>query len=455
MGNKKINKEELLAALENPNYFDENSNKDTAYPINETKLANDKSQDVKDLEKIFDESDNSPESKQNNSNIEDDFEIEEEHTSYNTKNNILEDVFDTAEDTEEDIEDNNEYTQQFVSDTSDTINDMSSSKTKADEKISINPTISKDVSLDALLAYEKAAENNKKEDLLNEERAMGSVPVYHNVSSVQPVPQIQPIYQAPYTSQPISVVQVPVAQIPVSQPVIYPNQAYPYQTVTPEPNNNNNNVNGYRPPEPTASTETKLNNIVHNTDIDTVKMPSIRRKKRLSDTLVGRLFTKLLPYVILTGLLYCIFSYIIIPERISGDSMNPTYYNKDIVLMDGISYMFNAPERFDVVGIKDANGKDIIKRIIGLPGETVQIKDGKIYITDIEGNETELDGKDYIKNKNYEAGVAEKPVKLKKDEYFVIGDNKKNSLDSRSALIGNINKKQIMGKIIFKVYPFK
>ena len=127
---------------------------------------------------------------------------------------------------------------------------------------------------------------------------------------------------------------------------------------------------------------------------------------------------------------------------VSGNSMYPNLHNGDNVLVerDCLVKQYN---RFDVVILdSQINGK-YIKRVIGLPGETVQIKDGNIYIngqllTENYGNER------YI----YNSGIAGNEIILADDEYFVLGDNRNHSCDSRE--IGPINKKQMIGKIIWQ-----
>lgn len=147
-----------------------------------------------------------------------------------------------------------------------------------------------------------------------------------------------------------------------------------------------------------------------------------------------------------------------------GQSMQPTLEPGDTVAINRIVYHFSNPERYDLIAYYmedviaddyDNKEEDIIapevtiKRIIGLPGETVRIADGKVYI----------DGKILSDNPEYDnislAGIASKPVTLEDDEYFVVGDNRKASEDSRYEKIGNIAKYRIIGKVWFRTKPFK
>ncbi len=142
--------------------------------------------------------------------------------------------------------------------------------------------------------------------------------------------------------------------------------------------------------------------------------------------------------------------FIAIRSVVEGSSMNPTLTDQDNVLVSRITYTLSEPERFDVVVFELRNdpGTYYIKRIIGLPGETVTIRDGEIYINgvflaeDIYGNEPIRRG-----------GRASASVTLGEDEYFVMGDNRNNSQDSRYDEPGNILKKQLIGKVLARFWP--
>ena len=131
-----------------------------------------------------------------------------------------------------------------------------------------------------------------------------------------------------------------------------------------------------------------------------------------------------------------------------GASMEPCLYNGQSVLINKISYSFGEPKRGDVI-VFLPNGNEnthyYIKRVIGLPGETVMISDGRIY----------LDGFFYEESDSYDTiedgGIAEKGIKLGEEEYFVLGDNRNNSEDSRSANVGAVKEDTIAGKAWFKL----
>lgn len=138
-------------------------------------------------------------------------------------------------------------------------------------------------------------------------------------------------------------------------------------------------------------------------------------------------------------------------ERVSvhNHSMEHTLESGDSVMIDKISYRFRDPKRFDIVVFKQKGSEDLIKRVIALPSETVQITDGKFLINgeeikDIKG----LDMPEY-------AGIASAPIQLLDDEYFVVGDNRKESIDSRYEDVGLVTRSRIKGRMFMRVYPFK
>lgn len=141
-----------------------------------------------------------------------------------------------------------------------------------------------------------------------------------------------------------------------------------------------------------------------------------------------------------------------IAERavVIGSSMESTLSNEDNLLIDKISYRFTKPKRYDIIVFPVSNSGDeiYIKRIIGLPGESVQILNGFVYInghklkSDVYGNDT-IDF----------AGIAEKKIDLDADEYFCLGDNRNGSIDSRSPIVGPVKENKIKGKAIVRFYP--
>jgi len=145
-------------------------------------------------------------------------------------------------------------------------------------------------------------------------------------------------------------------------------------------------------------------------------------------------------------LAYLIAMYGIQHTEVEGRAMDFNLKDKDVLLVDKFSYRLGKPKRFDIVEFPYKN-KNYIKRIIGMPGETVRVaKDGKIYI-----NDNELKEDIYSYTKSSTNGCED--VKLADDEYFVLGDNRNFSDDSRGEL-GPVKKADITGKAIFRVYPF-
>jgi len=131
--------------------------------------------------------------------------------------------------------------------------------------------------------------------------------------------------------------------------------------------------------------------------------------------------------------------------------MEKTLTNQDNLIVDKLTYHFMKPHRYDIVvfPVDESANVFYIKRIIGLPGETVQIVDGKIYVNNEELHENY--GNEVISAQR--AGIAAKPVVLGKDEYFVLGDNRNHSMDSRDPEVGNISKSAIIGKAWMRVWP--
>lgn len=130
--------------------------------------------------------------------------------------------------------------------------------------------------------------------------------------------------------------------------------------------------------------------------------------------------------------------------------MEPTLSNNDQLILDKISYRFSEPKRFDIIvfPFQYKENTYYVKRVIGLPGETVQIDlEGNIYING------EILEEDYGKEKINFPGLAVEPITLGDDEYFVMGDNRNNSSDSRDPSVGNIRRSNIIGKAWVRIWP--
>ena len=146
-----------------------------------------------------------------------------------------------------------------------------------------------------------------------------------------------------------------------------------------------------------------------------------------------------LPYFMIILVVVLIKTFVVSPIRVNGASMDPTLNDKDIMLLDEISYRFSDIERFDIVVVKEKD-EYLIKRVIGLPGETVEYKNDKLYI----------DGK-YVKEDFKHKETFDFSTTLGKDEYFIMGDNRTNSTDSR--VFGPISRDKIMGKTSLTILP--
>ena len=135
--------------------------------------------------------------------------------------------------------------------------------------------------------------------------------------------------------------------------------------------------------------------------------------------------------------------------HVNGDSMNVTLEDGDNLIVDKLSYRFSEPERYDIIVFPYQYQEKTyyIKRIIGMPGETVQIIDGMVYI------DGEMLDESYGKEVMQYSGVASDPIELGNDEYFVLGDNRNNSSDSRDPSVGNIKEDQIIGKAFIRIWP--
>lgn len=155
--------------------------------------------------------------------------------------------------------------------------------------------------------------------------------------------------------------------------------------------------------------------------------------------------------ILVIALAYFIIAYGVERTTMIGDSMNTTLSEGDKIIVNKMIYRFRSPKRFEVIALRQSgkeHGYYTIKRVIGLPGETIQIKDGYVYI---DGEQIE---EKVPVEKCANGGRAEEPVTLDEGEYFVLGDNRNNSEDSRFANMGNVIKDDIIGKAWIRLHPF-
>ena len=187
---------------------------------------------------------------------------------------------------------------------------------------------------------------------------------------------------------------------------------------------------------------------------ETVRKKKKQKKLPGSVTEDGHILGTVRDYLVLIAIALSIAflftRFIAIRSVVEGDSMNPTLTDQDNVLVSRITYTLSEPKRFDIVVFELRSDPDTcyIKRVIGLPGETVTIRDGEVYI-----NGVFLEGDIYGNAPIRRAGRAATSVTLCEGEYFVMGDNRNNSQDSRYEEPGNILKKQLIGKVLLRFWP--
>ncbi len=161
----------------------------------------------------------------------------------------------------------------------------------------------------------------------------------------------------------------------------------------------------------------------------------------------NKTFKTIMSYLLIIVLVILIRIFFIDPVRVDGGSMDTTLANGQIMILNKIVYKRNDVKRYDIVVVNEGD-KSIIKRVIGLPGETIEYKDNKLYINGKETSDpypsTETD--DFSIN---DIGHT----KIPGDCYFVMGDNRANSLDSRYPTIGVVRKNQIVGRAKLRIWP--
>lgn len=173
------------------------------------------------------------------------------------------------------------------------------------------------------------------------------------------------------------------------------------------------------------------------------KLSFYEKEKKLNSKLVKSILLWIFQIGVVIALAWVVVFYWGQKTSMIGQSMEPALENGQKVWINKMSYMLSSPDRFDVIVFKPNGNKNVhdsIKRVIGLPGETIQIKDGKIYIDNKELKEKGKTGS------IEDAGVVTEAYTLGDDEYFVLGDNRSSSEDSRYADIGMVQREDIEGK---------
>ena len=171
-----------------------------------------------------------------------------------------------------------------------------------------------------------------------------------------------------------------------------------------------------------------------------------KKRRKIEAAVVKEIFTWITGVFVAILLAFVLVYCVGMTTSVIGISMQPTLENSEKIMVNRFVYMISSPKQNDVIVFVpngSVNSHYYVKRVVGTPGDTVQIVDGHLYIND------ELFAYEDKYDEMAHAGIAENKITLKKGEFFVLGDNRNNSEDSRSANIGIINKKNIIGKAWF------
>ena len=180
------------------------------------------------------------------------------------------------------------------------------------------------------------------------------------------------------------------------------------------------------------------------------RKPHKNKKSSRGRSVVKSLISWILYLAVLVGIAFLLVHFVGQRTEVIGSSMEHTLYDGDNIIVDKISYRFHEPERFDVIVFPYQHEEDThyIKRVIGLPGESVRIdEEGTIFINGEELQESY--GSEVIKS----PGLAAEEILLGTDEYFVLGDNRNASADSRDPQVGNVKRDTIVGKAWLRIWP--
>ena len=177
-----------------------------------------------------------------------------------------------------------------------------------------------------------------------------------------------------------------------------------------------------------------------------------KRRRQVNYELLQEIFIWIVRIALVCVIAFGLVWYFGQKVSVIGDSMNPQLENGDITIINRLVYNMRKPKKGEVIAFKpngNENSHYYIKRVIGLPGETIEYVDGEILI---DGEAIE---EDYNTTKIEELGLLEEPITLGKEEYFVLGDDRQNSEDSRMANVGNVKQSEIAGKVWLVVSPMK
>ncbi len=183
----------------------------------------------------------------------------------------------------------------------------------------------------------------------------------------------------------------------------------------------------------------------------TVDFQRFDKEQMTQQQLVREIVVWIVEIILVVLLAYFITAFGVEKTTMVGSSMEGTLKNGDKLIINKMVYRFTTPKRFDIIVFKNT-GKEhsyyTVRRIVGLPGETIQIKNGKIYING------EILQEEINVEKISNGGLAKEEIVLEENEYFVLGDNRNSSEDSRFGNVGNITKDMIVGKAWVRLNPF-
>ena len=164
---------------------------------------------------------------------------------------------------------------------------------------------------------------------------------------------------------------------------------------------------------------------------------------------IKEFFKDAFKYIVIIIIVLVIAIYVISLQQVVGPSMSPTLKNNDVVILDKATYRFGKIKRNDIVALYYADTKFLIKRVVGLPGESISFKNGNLYINGVLKEEKYLQN---VKTEDFdltELGYTNIP----KNMYLVLGDNRGDSMDSRDKKVGLIKKEDIIGKVRLRIWP--